>query len=89
MQITYHNDSGFSVQISAFLFSSLTPACHAVAQQSIGGTPETFKSSICNAQSEIRNPQSAICDLQSAVPYSAWYLKYAAQVPSLETMQGP
>jgi hypothetical protein len=34
MQITYHNDSGFSAQISAFLFSSLTP--------------DTFKSAICN-----------------------------------------
>jgi hypothetical protein len=34
MQITYHNDPGFSAQISAFLFSSLTP--------------DTFKSAIRN-----------------------------------------
>jgi len=33
------SSTGFSVQLLCFFF--LTPACHAVAQQSVGGTPET------------------------------------------------
>ena len=30
--------------VSASMFLFLTPACHAVARQSVGGTPETWSS---------------------------------------------
>ena len=33
--------SVFRFQLLCFFF--LTPACHAVAQQSVGGTPETLR----------------------------------------------